>query len=101
MSAAPQTKEEYELRYNAAWEVSGYGIESVTNHFPCPFCAAKDWHVVRLIDFGDTTEPIPCEECGRSARFLVARDRGAVHMGLVQTAGADPPSWVPIPREAE
>jgi hypothetical protein len=95
----PATVEEYAERYHASWRVSGYGIEGVTNHFPCPFCAAPDWLVVRVIDFEQTTDPIECSECGRSARHVFDRGDGGVLMSVVQTDGPDPPEWVPIPRE--
>lgn len=102
----PATKEEYERRYMENYRVEGYGIEGVTNHFPCPFCAAPDWHVVRIIDFGVPpgegtyhSKPIECQACGRSARYASQRTGGGVTMGMVQTAGPDPAPWVPIARD--
>lgn len=99
--AEPTTREEYEARYLENYQVTGYGVEGVTNHFPCPFCAAPDWYVVRVVDFGEPTDPIDCKACGRAARFWVNREGGTTTMGMFQTAGDDPPTWVLVPREPD
>jgi predicted RNA-binding Zn-ribbon protein involved in translation (DUF1610 family) len=104
--AEPASKEEYEQLYLENYQVTGRGIEGVTNHFPCPFCAAPDWHVVRVIDFGESAGPFHCEACGRAARIVVTRDgaialagAGVTAMTIRQTAGPDAPEWVPIRRD--
>lgn len=52
----PQSLDEYNHRYSQNFRVTGFGLD-VTNHFPCPFCAAPDWYVVKLLDFGPPPEP--------------------------------------------
>lgn len=101
LMAEPETKEQYEGRWTYNYHIEGYGIEQVTTHFPCPFCGAAEWYVVRLIDFGNTTGAILCKECGRSARHIVKRSPGHTTMALVQVTGPDPSPWIPIMREDE
>jgi hypothetical protein len=103
----PASAKEYAEIYMANLEMTGFGIEGLTEHFPCPFCAARDWYIVRLIAFQTSTDPIECEACGRSARFIFNEDAGGPMQGgsktmrLVQTGGPDPPHWLdpPPPRE--
>lgn len=101
----PTSKEEYEKRYLDNHQISGHGIEGVTNHFPCPFCAHPDWHVVTVLDFAIpeepgnySTEPIRCECCERSARYISVRyPDHSITMSIEQADGPPAPEWVPFP----
>lgn len=78
------------------------GPVGLTQRFACPFCAEAGWYSVPFVEFGKQgeTEPIACEHCGRAAKFVTDRSDGSVTMGVVQTAGEDPPSYLPpMPRE--
>jgi hypothetical protein len=96
----PASMAEHSAKTIANSVVTGWGIDGVTNHTPCPFCAEPEWLVFRVID---TEEAIKrdtiCQHCGRSAKALVRRDTSGVSFEIVQTGGADPPSWLtPAPR---
>jgi hypothetical protein len=93
----PTTKEEYEVLYHQNYKVTGFGAET-TNHFPCPFCAAPGWSHITIVEMGNDTRPHECKNCGRSAKMVFQRDGSGTKMSIVQTAGADPPPWVPIKR---
>lgn len=108
--SAPTTSEEYTARFSLNMRTSGCGVRGVTQHFPCPFCAAPDWYVVKIIDFGPppnvygATEagPFTCAECGRSGKFIHNRQPGSVTSEFVQTGGDDPPPFMtPPPRRVE
>lgn len=90
----PNTVEEYNHRYHENFRIEGYGIEGVTNHFPCPFCAAADWYICRIIDFSQTSPKLTCSECGRTAQLLYKKDWQSSSIECVQTAGDDQPSWL-------
>lgn len=98
----PANMNEYNERFLTNMQVTGYGITGTTQHMPCPFCAAPDWYVVKLMDFGHTSDPLTCGECGRTAQLLYAKIDGGSTMELVQTDGPDAPEWLqPPPRRAE
>lgn len=80
------------LLYNQ--EVTGYGAETAT-HMPCPFCAARDWKIIRITDVDqvEMQRDSACRECGRSAKFVVTRSDTGVTAEMVQTGGDDPPDW--------
>lgn len=99
-SIPPASMAEYIGRFKCNSKVTGYGIEGVTMHTPCPFCAARNFSVFRVID---TEEKIQCDrsciECGRSARCIIETKAGVQTLELVQTGGDDPPVWLePKPR---
>ena len=93
------TKEQYEARCVENSKVSGYGIEGMTIHVPCPFCAAPDWLSYTLPTMHEVLgEGATCKECGRGARVLFDnRTPNVSRFGFVQTSGDDPPpylSWI-------
>lgn len=101
----PATRAEYDRLFIANTKVSGYGIEGVTQHLPCPFCATSGWASWRIIDLAlQDNEPMKrtrtCQSCGRSARIDVTNlPSGGTTAELVQVAGADPPEYLrPWPR---
>lgn len=93
------TKDEYEKLYLANHRIEGYGLD-VTQHVPCPFCAAPDWQEWPIASVTEAMEvDTKCGSCGRSARAIVTRSEGGVSVEMVQTGGPDPPDYlVPPPR---
>jgi hypothetical protein len=92
----PTSMAEYNGRFMANTEVTGHGIEGVTQHMPCPFCAAKDWLVVRILDFNQDHEAT-CGECGRTAKITFTESGGSKIMRVAQTGGPDQPDWLQPP----
>lgn len=87
----PATRDEYLARFAANQKVSGFGAET-TQHFPCPFCAAPDWLVSRILEVETKIQQdTRCAECGRSAKALVQKDlvHGGTRIELVQISGPD------------
>lgn len=103
---APRTREEYEIRFNANTYADGEGME-LSLHVPCPFCAAPDFVVGKLLELEMLVKlEQVCQECGRGVRLqlkdIVLRggQRG-VSYEFLQTQGDDPPPWVPPMRRLE
>lgn len=100
--SAPSSLDEYNRRFAANAKVSGYGMD-VAQHFPCPFCAAPEWLVIKIMDLAMDSSAMSsartCKECGRSGRMLLNPTAGGgSSMELVQTGGDDPPPWMPAIR---
>lgn len=94
MGPEPKSEEEYTRLTHQRVRTTGYGIEGVTQHLPCPFCAAGEWMVFRLID-GLPRTPHPCAVCGRTAQIIYHVDNETeTRIELVQTAGPDQPEWL-------
>lgn len=91
----PTNADEFNARYNRNLHYENTGLQTTT-HIPCPFCAAPDFMVFRVLR---TTEAMElggtCRECGRSSRSEVTRKPGEVSFEIVQTGGADPPDYMP------
>lgn len=99
----PTSLEEYERRFHASQQITGYGIHGVTMHSSCPFCAAPDWASWPIIDTEAAMQrEHTCRECGRSGRFnFRVNEPGHKEFEFVQTGGPDPASWLqPPPRRA-
>lgn len=100
MVSDPASADEYLRLFHERLRTSGFGFE-VTQHSPCPFCAAADWMVCRILDVEDRMRggAITCSECGRTGRFLVERTAAGLQFEFVQTGGPDPAPWLePKPR---
>jgi len=100
---SPTTKEEYEQRFHENTHASGFGFENVQQHTPCPFCAAPEWLVVKLIELEtQSSKETICQECGRGAKTIYTREPGGVtRFEIVQTRGGDAPPWLPTIRRVE
>ena len=99
--ADPQTAEEFEARFTQNEKVSGYGM-FVTVHLPCPFCAAAEFMVHRVVDVeASMRKGAVCRECGRGARAIFKKSFSGnmTTIQIVQTVGDDPPSFVKMSRE--
>jgi hypothetical protein len=98
----PRSLEEYTERFHKNYSISGMG-EDVRISFPCPFCGARDWLEIRLMEFGaHDLAPHYCVECDRSSRFIFKTTDGGIQAELVQCSGPDAPRWmVPTPRRED
>jgi hypothetical protein len=99
----PTTKEEYEQRFAENAHASGFGFENLKQHMPCPFCAAPEWLVVKLLELeARSSEPTICKECGRGAKTIYTHEPGGVtRFEIVQTRGDDAPPWLPKIRRVD
>jgi hypothetical protein len=91
-----QTMAEYEQRFRETYNVTGTG-GAAELHFPCPFCASRDWYTVALLEFGRDMAPHYCVECERSAKLEFTERNGATVAKLVQVSGPYAPEWMPAP----
>jgi bacterioferritin-associated ferredoxin len=89
------TQEEYVARFQASHKIEGYGIDGMTIHVPCPFCAAPDNLVHKIMDTHEAyAKGATCAECGRSWMTIIHEHSAqGVRFEVVQTGGDDPPSW--------
>ena len=86
--------EEYQERVQENTKTTGYGFET-TQHVPCPFCAAPEFMVFKVMDAEEAMNAgATCGECGRSARMPVTRTPGTMWFEMVQTGGPDQPEWL-------
>lgn len=97
---APTNIDEYHARFHANIKYEGFGMET-TMISPCPFCAAPDCQRVRLAYAQhDMEQPAVCTECGRGAKAVFTGDANNHDLEIVQTAGPNPPDWLPPMRRA-
>jgi hypothetical protein len=92
--------EEHATLTVANTKVEGKGPDTIV-HAPCPFCAAPDFLVYRLLDVQSAvSEDTTCASCARSMRGIFTEDgKGGTQVELVQTGGPDIPAWfTPIRR---
>jgi hypothetical protein len=88
---------EYKERYKQNARMSGQGL-NVMMFDPCPFCAAPDFWVYRIMDVVQVvSQEHVCEHCARGARVIVTRTPSSVHFVVEQTQGPDQPDWL-IPK---
>lgn len=93
VEAGPASAEEYNARYLTSHRISGAGFD-VTSHMPCPFCAAPDFIVHRVMETEAAIERgAICKACARGTRAIVDRSAAGVRFEFVQTAGPDQPEW--------
>lgn len=96
----PSNKEEFLQRFNENQKLSGFGLET-TMHVPCPFCAAPDFMVYKIIDSAAAmARGGTCNVCDRSMKAIFDRKPGVTSFTIVQTGGPDQPEWLEpkIPR---
>jgi hypothetical protein len=92
---APTTKEAFERRFHENQKIEGFGLDGTTTRMPCPFCAAPDFVVYKILEVTEAlaAESV-CKECGRGAKALVTKAGSSVSYEVVQTRGDDPPPFV-------
>lgn len=94
----PQSMEELNTMAQAGMRLTGYGLE-VTQHMPCPFCAAPDcmrlipWKMAQRGD-ADYAVTATCAECGRTFEVRVEHASGGVQGGFVHVGGDPQPEWM-------
>jgi len=93
--AHPTSYAEYLERFHANQKLSGYGLD-VTVHLPCPFCAAPDFMVYKVIDSeAAMVDGSTCKECSRSAAMEFSVNTPSQKaFEVVQTGGDDQPDWL-------
>lgn len=97
----PETKEKYLRFFAQNQQYTGYGFDT-TAHAPCPFCAAPDWLVFKVIGTEEAMKQgAKCKHCGRAAKALFKRDASGIQFEFVQTEGPDPPSYLPPMKRAQ
>ena len=76
-------------------KISGYGMD-VTVHMPCPFCAAPEWMIFKILEQEEvSSKEHVCKECTRGARMIYTHDGPSTSFEVVQTQGPDSPDFVP------
>lgn len=90
----------FNAKFKKNMKIDGFGLD-VMLHVPCPFCADPDALVHKVIDTVSAYEKgARCKGCGRGFRGIFTQHRGGTTFLIVQTAGDDPPAWLPrMPRE--
>lgn len=91
--STPTSMGEFNERVHRNYAITGYGIDGVTNHFPCPFCGAAEWLVIKLIDYGLEDHEATCEECERTARIVTTRP-GDIRQEFLFVSGPEQPDWL-------
>lgn len=92
----PQNIDEYTQRYKANERIFGVGLETSISA-PCPFCAAPDFWVYRIINVREVvTKERICDACKRGLKTIFVQDnaQGSV-FEFVQTTGPEQPAWLP------
>jgi hypothetical protein len=91
----PTTIDEYNALVLENQSITGYGFET-TMHLPCPFCAAKDFMVYRIIDAEEAMiKGAVCSECKRGAAVEFTVNGPGKQFEFVQTCGDDIPTYLP------
>lgn len=101
MIKPPTTVDEYFERFHANQRITGSGMDGVTMHLPCAWCAAPDFCVWLVMDSEQAMQQeTTCSECGRSGRTIFhVNEPGRQEFEFVQTGGPDAPEWLtPAPR---
>lgn len=104
MQNPPATVAEYNERFQTNQRVSGHGIDGVTMHIPCPWCAAPGFAEWLVIDSERAMqESTTCTECGRTGHTIFhVNEPGRKEFEFVQTDGPDAPDWLkPAPRRLD
>ncbi len=92
--ADPKTAEEYNELYQKHTKITGFGLE-VTIHMPCPFCAAPDFCVYKIIEVEEAlSKPSTCSSCGRSLKTFINEENGRKTLRFVQTGGEPGPDFL-------
>jgi hypothetical protein len=93
--SSPINMMQYLTRFKKNERISGFGIEKATVHMPCPFCAATDFLVYRIIDVHEAlAKGATCKECKRSLGADQVGREGCVTVSFYQSGGPDQPEWL-------
>lgn len=96
------TKAEYENRFHANQNITGHGLET-TCHMPCPFCAAPDFMIYRVLEVNEAIQKgAVCKECKRGMKGIVTETRHGSSTEIVQTEGDEEyHAWAPAMRRVD
>lgn len=91
----PMTMGAFNRRFHRNRSITGYGVD-VKISMPCPFCAAADFMVYRLLEMRKAiSQGATCKACGRSARAIFhGNDDSELRFEIVQTGGPQQPEWL-------
>lgn len=90
----PTNHDEYLQRFSLNQRMSSFGLNT-TMHMPCPFCAAPDFLVYRVVEVQEAMgKGAVCKECGRGAKAVFIGHKGGISFEIVQTSGPDQPDWL-------
>jgi len=99
--ADPATREDYDRLAKANQRIEGFGLDT-TMHLPCPFCAAPDFMVYKVLEVQQRLEAgAGCRSCGRSLRAQFKPDQPGTVFEFVQTGGPDAPDYLPPIRRVD
>lgn len=93
--ADPCDLKEFWALYKTRQRIFGVGA-STSISAPCPFCAAADFWVYRVIDVRETiTKETICASCLRGVAVLFVQEHEqSTTFEIVQTTGPDQPAWL-------
>jgi len=101
----PSDLDAYNEKWKANYKLTGFGIDGMRYHYPCPFCAEPDYLTCGLVDMPERMrEETVCEKCGRGSKMIDVdtperRIFGyrmfGIHVKLVRTQGDWTPSYLP------
>jgi len=88
-------KEAYEKKFAENQKITGYGMD-VTIHMPCPFCAAAEWMVFKILEQEEvSSREHVCSACSRGAKMIYKHKEEGISFEVVQTRGDDGPDFLP------
>lgn len=90
----PKNLDEFNDRWKHNYKAEGFGFEGVTLHWPCPMCAAPDWHVGLLMGLYGGVPDTACDACGRTSRIEVEHTPTVTTTRNVFVEGPAPPKWM-------
>ena len=99
----PASYAEYMQRLAENSQISGRYLDTAM-HMPCPFCAAPDFLVYKIIETQQLlAKGAVCKECGRGAKVIFSQhvtpgpglyENPGCSFEFVQTCGPDQPEWL-------
>lgn len=94
----PKSMDELTERMNNNMLTSGFGIENIMQHTPCPFCGMGHWNCFKLLDLAMDSSVMEkentCKSCGRSGKVILTEEGNTTYIELVQTGGEDQSKWL-------
>jgi hypothetical protein len=94
----PANYQDYLKKTHKHTKLEGFGLEEITQHQPCPWCAEPGFWIFHVLDIKEvTSQDTTCQHCGRSGKLLYHEDTdSSTVFELVQTGGEDAPSWFDV-----
>lgn len=93
--AEPLSAQAYIEKFHANQKIEGFGIDKVTIHVPCPFCAEPDFMLYTILEVEKALEAgATCKHCNRGSKAIIHRENGGMSFEMVQTCGDEPSDWL-------